>query len=379
MTFGLPGCAEKMHDRIKGFAYLVAVRRGGKARAAMASRDIVRRVHPWRRQMKSPGCVIAAVGIIACAGLQSSFADEPLGSGITMYFQMGGNPGDGSTLPRTNGARAAAAALGVKLNEQYSGWQPETMLNQFREALAASPSCVEIMGHPGNDAFATLVADAEKRGIVITSGNSPLTKLKDQYSANGFGYAGVDLYDGGKLTAQKMIEYGGLKKGDKALEYGLRAQAERGKSDQGLYDTLKAAGLDVDYIEISPEVDHDSSLAVPILAAYIQKHPDLKAIGTQHGNVTAFIAKALQDAGKKPGQITVGGIDLAPATIDGLKKGYISVALDQELYLQGFLPVVQCVLAKKYGLAGLSINTGAGVVTPKTIEALVPLIEKGIR
>jgi len=30
-----------------------------------------------------------------------------------------------------------------------------------------------------------------------------------------------------------MIEYGGLKKGDKALEYGLRAQAERGKSDRG--------------------------------------------------------------------------------------------------------------------------------------------------
>ena len=83
---------------------------------------------------------------------------------------------------------------------------------------------------------------------------------------------------------------------------GLRAQAERGKSDQGLYDTLVAAGLQVDYIEISPEVDHDSSLAVPIISAYLLKHPDLKAIGTQHGNVTAFIAKALKDAGKKPGE-----------------------------------------------------------------------------
>jgi simple sugar transport system substrate-binding protein len=62
-----------------------------------------------------------------------------------------------------------------------------------------------------------------------------------------------------------------------------------------------------------------------------------------------------------------------------LKKGYVSVVLDQQLYLQGFLPVSQCVLSKKYGLAGLSINTGAGVVTPKTIGALVPLIEKGIR
>jgi simple sugar transport system substrate-binding protein len=326
--------------------------------------------------MRTLAATIAAV-VVVTAGW--AHAQEKLGAGVVMYFQMGGNPGDGSTLPRTNGARAAAAAFGVTLKEQYSGWQPETMLNQFREALAASPACIEIMGHPGNEAFARLVADAEKRNVVITSGNSPLTKLKDQYTASGFGYAGVDLYEGGKLTALKMIEYGKLKKGDKALEYGLRAQAERGKSDQGLYDTLKAAGLQVDYIEISAEVDHDSSLAVPILTAYIQKHPDLKAIGTQHGNVTAFIGKALKDAGKKPGEVTVGGIDLSPATIDGLKKGYISVTLDQQLYLQGFLPVAQCVLSKKYGFAGLSVNTGAGVVTPKSIGGLVPLIDKGIR
>jgi len=328
--------------------------------------------------MKHVSAFLAVVGVVL-AGAMPARAEEPLGSGITMYFQMGGNPGDGSTLPRTNGARAAAAAFGVKLIEQYSGWQPEVMLNHFREALAASPACIEIMGHPGNEAFTGLVADAVKRGVVVTSGNSPLTKLKDQHVGKGFGYAGVDLYEGGKLTAQKMIEFGGLKKGVRALEYGLRAQAERGKSDQGLYDTLKAAGLEVDYIEISPEVDHDSSLAVPILSAYIQKHPDLKAIGTQHGNVTGFAGKAVQQAGKKPGEIIVGGIDLAPATIEGLKKGYISVVLDQQLYLQGFLPVVQCVLSKKYGFAGLATNTGAGVVTSKTINELVPLIEKGIR
>ena len=249
--------------------------------------------------MRRPAAVIAAIGLATLGLSPTLHAQETLGGGITIYFQMGGNPGDGSTLPRTNGARAAAAAYGAKLIEQYSGWQPEVMLKHFREALAASPACIEIMGHPGNEAFAPLVADAVKRGIVVTSGNSPLTKLQNMYGANGFGYAGVDLYEGGKLTAQRMIEYGALKKGDKALEYGLRAQAERGKSDQGLYDTLKAAGLEVDYIEISPEVDHDSSLAVPIITAYLQKHPDLKAIGTQHGNVTAFIGKALEQAGKR--------------------------------------------------------------------------------
>ena len=87
----------------------------------------------------------------------------------------------------------------------------------------------------------------------------------------------------------------------------------------------------------------------------------------------------MKRAGKKPGEITVGGIDLAPATIDGLKSGYVSVTLDQLLYLQGFVPVLQCVMSAKYKMPGISVNTGAGVVTPKTIDSLVSLIESGIR
>ena len=41
--------------------------------------------------------------------------------------------------------------------------------------------------------------------------------------------------------------------------------------------------------------------------------------------------------------------------------------------------MLQCVLTKAYKIAGISVNTGAGVVTPQTIDELVPLIEAGIR
>jgi simple sugar transport system substrate-binding protein len=292
---------------------------------------------------------------------------------------MGGNPGDGATWARQNGAADAAKAFGIQLIEQFSAWQPEIMLNQFREAMAAKPTCIAIMGHPGNTAFADLVAQAAQQGILVTSGNAPLTELFERYQERGFGYAGVELYAGGQLTAERMIEQGGLKAGDKALEYGLISQGERGLSDRGLKETLEKAGLEVDYIEISPEVNADSSLAVPVLTAYLAANPDVKAIGTQHGGVTSQIARALEQAGKKPGEVIIGGIDLAPATIDGLESGWISVTLDQQLYLQGFLPVMQCVLSANYGFAGLAINTGAGVVTPDTIRQLVPLIERGIR
>lgn len=324
----------------------------------------------WRGVMLAAALPLAAV--------VPASAQEALGEGMTIYMQMGGNPGGGATLPRTNGAKAAAAAFGVELIEQYSGWLPEEMLNQFREALAADPDCIVIMGHPGSGAFADLVAEAQERGIVVTSGNAPLTELLENYQSEGFGYAGVDLYAGGWLTGKQMVE-AGLQSGDKALVYGLLAEAERGLSTRGLKEALEDSGVTVDYLEISPEVNNDASLAVPILTSYIASNPDVKAIGTQHGNVTSFIPRGLEAAGKKPGEVTVGGIDLVPATIDGLQDGWITVVLDQQLYLQGFLPVTQCVLSKKYGLTGLSINTGSGVVTPETIDELVPLIEAGIR
>jgi simple sugar transport system substrate-binding protein len=321
----------------------------------------------------------AALALAVTGPAHAQTKEGPLGEGMTMYMQMGGNPGDGATWARQSGAADAAKSFGIRLVEQFSAWAPEKMLDQFREAVAAKPTCIGIMGHPGNGAFADLVAQAREQGIVVTSGNAPLSELFAKYQDQGFGYAGVELYAGGALTAQKMVEQGGLKAGDKALVYGLIGEAERGQSDRGLKETLEKAGLKVDYIEISPEVNADSSLAVPILAAYLANNADVRAIGTQHGGVTSQIGRALEQAGKKPGDVIVGGIDLAPATIDGLEDGWISVTLDQQLYLQGFFPVTQCVLSANYGFTGVSINTGAGVVTPQTIGKLVPLIERGIR
>ena len=82
-----------------------------------------------------------AAGVLAAGAAQAQSTKGPLGDGVTMYMQMGGNPGDGATLARQTGAAAAAKALGVdKLNSQFSAWAPETMLAQFKEALAARPA-----------------------------------------------------------------------------------------------------------------------------------------------------------------------------------------------------------------------------------------------
>jgi simple sugar transport system substrate-binding protein len=328
--------------------------------------------------MRLSNLLLIGAASAAVAAVAAPAAADPIGKGLTMYMQMGGNPGDGATLARQTGAKEAAQALGVELKEQFSAWAPETMIAQFKEAMAAKPSCIEIMGHPGSTPFHDLVKQAVDQGIVVTSGNSPMTDLQAEFGPKGFGYAGVDLYAGGTLTAKAMLAQG-LKSSDEAMVYGVFSQAERGQSEKGLADTLEKAGLKVDRLEITQEVNSDTSLGVPILVAYIQAHPNLKAIGTQHGGVTSVMDQVMQKAGKKPGDIVVGGIDLAPGTISALKSGTVSATLDQLLYLQGFIPVVQCVMSAKYKMPGLSLNTGAGTVTPKTIDALTKLIDAGIR
>ncbi|MBN1285393.1 MAG: substrate-binding domain-containing protein [Anaerolineae bacterium] len=300
------------------------------------------------------------------------------GEEIVVYMQMGGTEGDPSTLPRTNGAKAAAAALGITLVEQYSGWDPQTMIDQFKQAMAANPDGIVIMGHPGEAAFEALVDEAIAQGIIVTSNNNPLPNLEAKYQSLGFGYAGADLYAGGHLTGQSMVT-AGLQAGDKALVYDIWHEEGRSASAQGVYDALVEAGLEVEKLDVSQEVNSEASLAIPVLTAYLEANPDLKAIGTQHGNITATLPKVLEAAGKQPGDVIVGGIDLSPATIAGITDGYISVSFDQVLYLQGYFPVQQIWLTKMYKIPGLHINTGVGTVTPANIAEVAPLIEQGFR
>ena len=45
----------------------------------------------------------AAAAVATAAG--SASAADPIGKGLVMYMQMGGNPGDGATLARQTGRR----------------------------------------------------------------------------------------------------------------------------------------------------------------------------------------------------------------------------------------------------------------------------------
>ncbi len=299
--------------------------------------------------------------------------------GISITFFPGGSEGGPFASVVYRGAKAAEEDLGVKVDYVWSDWLPDKMVAQFKDAIARRPDGIAVMGHPGVAAYAPLVEEAISKGIIVTSQNTTLPAVEDKFKAKGFGYVGQELYPSGVMLAKAAAQRAGLKKGDRAMVWGLLGQETRGLRTKGAIDALKEIGVEVDYIEISDAVNSDASLGTPVVASYIATHPDVKLLITDHGALTATIGTYLNAARKKPGDIYTAGFDLSAATATGIKEGWIGCVLDQQPWLQGYLPILQICLTKKYGFAGLHIDTGAAIIDKTNIDFVAPLAEKGIR
>lgn len=298
---------------------------------------------------------------------------------IRIVFFPGGSEGGSFASVVYKGAKLAENDLGVTVEYVWSGWSPEKMVSQLKSAIARNPDGIAIMGHPGDDAYAPLVKRAREKGIIVTSQNSELPKLEAKYKASGFGYVGASNYSAGINLGEATVARAGLKKGDRAMVWGLLSQPSRGLRTKGAIEALEKAGVETDYIEISDAINADASQGAPVFASYVASHPDVKAIILDHGALTATAPNYMKSARKKAGDIYIAGFDLSPATAKGIEDGWISAVLDQQPFLQGYLPIVQIYLTKKFGFAGMNIDTGAAIIDKSNIEMVAPLAKQGIR
>jgi len=299
--------------------------------------------------------------------------------GVKIVFFPGGPPGCPFGTVVYNGAVAAAADLGADVEYMFSDWNTEKMVTQFKEAVATKPDGIAIMGHPGDDAFEALVDDAEAKGIIVTSQNTTLPRLEARYKADGFGYVGQELYASGYMLGQEAVKRTGLGAGDRAMVWGLLSEPTRGLRTKGVIDALEEAGMTVDYIEIDKATDADATAGVPVFTGYVTSKPDVKLVCTDHGGLTATLETYLTAAGKGPDDIYGIGFDLSPATAEAIRGGWTDLVLDQQPFLQGYLPIVQICLTKQYQFSGLHVDTGSGFAHKDNIEVLASLADKQIR
>jgi simple sugar transport system substrate-binding protein len=173
-------------------------------------------------------------------------------SDITIRFDFGGPEGGPFCGVLYYGAMAAARHLGCKVEAIWSDWDPGKEVEHFRETIAARPDGAVLIGQPGDEGFGPLVDEAISKGIIVTTICVDLPKTRAKYVANGFGYAGSELYSAGYALAEKAAMDNNLGKGDRAMVWGLLGEPLRGMRTKGCIDALEERGATVDYLDIAP-------------------------------------------------------------------------------------------------------------------------------
>jgi simple sugar transport system substrate-binding protein len=321
------------------------------------------------------GVALAAV-IAGSTAAQADALRDKWCSNVHIRFFVGGGEGDAFGTIVYNGAVQAAHDTGAQVDYIFSGWDSEKMTQQLREAVAAKPDGIAMMGHPGNAAIMPLAEEATKAGIKMIYQNVPVDDVTAKF---GGAYVGAQQGPQGHALGVEAIRRFGLKTGDAALVMGGWAQVERAQRELGTVKAFEEAGLNVTKLDAPQGSASDPNMSIPIITAALAAHPDTKIIvypgGQQLGNVGTY----MQAAGKKPGEIINIGFDTSPQVVQAFKDGWVQLSADQQPFQQGYLPILSLCEQVVYGLGGMSVDTGAGFVTPDNYQAVADLATQGLR
>ena len=331
------------------------------------------------RPMASATAAFAAALLAA----QSAHAVEPTAKwceGVKIAAFPGGPQGGVFANNVYNGYRQAELDLGPKVTYYFSNWDPNTMLTQLQQAIATKVDGIAFMGHPGDAATDPQIDKAFAQGIIFTTANTALPEAQKKYGPDGMGYVGANNHAAGQALGAEAAKRAGIKAGDEAFVWGLKGQGgDRGSRTVGVIEALEKAGAKVIYQEIDKATDADPNAGTATFVGVMKANPGVKLVVTDHGALTANVGVFARAASLKPGQVFFAGFDMSPNTAKAIKEGYQELVIDQQPYLQGYLPILNICLTKKFGFSGLDINTAGAFVDPKNVDAVAPLAAKEIR
>lgn len=133
-----------------------------------------------------------------------------------------------------------------------------------------------------------------------------------------------------------------------------------------------ADGLGVDLANQMIDSGQDPSEIKNKVLAYLSANPETDAVLTL-GPTSADPTLLALDENGMAGDIYFGTFDLGEDIVKGIKAGIINWGIDQQPFLQAYLPVVIMTNYHRYGvLPGNNINSGPGFVTADGLE----LVEK---
>jgi simple sugar transport system substrate-binding protein len=323
-----------------------------------------------RRTALSGGAAgIAAMILEACGGSSKSSSSASASGGgsgaagifgssksykFTFVNHVTTNP---FFTPTQNGAADACKLLGCSY--QWTGSQTSNvgeMVNAFNSAVSA-----------GVDGIAIALVDLKAFNAPVAkaiAGKIPVVAYNADAAGNArLAYIGQDL----KVSGQEMGTHIAslVPSGDVALFIATPGALNIQPRIDGAQQTLKQ------HPAIKPHVVATGAALTQELStvdSFVSAHTSYAGFFAVDGGSTQSVGQAIQKHGLK-GKAKGGGYDLTPVTQQTLAAGYLQFTIDQQPYLQGFLPILQLYMYQvSQTLTGIAdVNTGLKFLDATTV------------
>lgn len=264
-----------------------------------------------------------------------------------------------------NGVELAAQHTGA--NVEYRA--PETFdmvaMSQLIDAAVNQEPDGLVVSIPDGDALGPSIERAVAAGIPVISMNSGSDVAASLGAAL---HVGQSEYDAGKAAGMKLAEMGGKSAVCVNHEVGNVALDLR---CSGFADGFGGA------VDVLPTSNDPAEIESKVAAALASNEDvdTVMALGASLAGEPAVTAA--KNSGR---DIHVASFDLSASFLQSIVDGDAAFAIDQQQFLQGYLPVVFLANTANYGLMpGGNVPSGPNLVTKDKAAQVIELSAKGIR
>ena len=265
------------------------------------------------------------------------------------------------------GAEAAAEDLGVTLVWLPSDNDPEKHVQDIDAAIADGSDGIA-SSLPSPDQLVGPLESAVAEGIPVITLNSG---VNDYQAIGALTHVGQTEEIAGNGAGERFNAEGVTKilcgfqeQSNVALEERCSGLAEKFSGTV----VTEFMGLDADQTEQQNTIK-----------AALEADPDIDGFMGVGPVIAMSGLRASQDLDRG---LVIGGFDITPEIIDAIEAGDIAFTVDQQQYLQGYMPVLLLYLnvTNQNTLGGgLPILTGPGFVTPENAAEVKALVAQGTR
>ena len=265
-------------------------------------------------------------------------------------------------VPTQNGMADAAKLLGLP-NPKWGGSTTSSatqMVSYLDSAIAAKANGIATTVIDATS-FTTPVMNAMNAGIPVISYNADgvVNNGVATIGTNRLCYVGQALYNSGVAMGNRIKSLV-TTPGEVVIFIATPGSGNIQPRYDGAVSVLKPAGYTVKEVATGALTSQESAAEKAFL---VGAKSTLKGAFAVDAGSTELLGPALVSVGLK---VPAGGFDLTPGTLTAINNGQLDFTIDQNPYLQGFLPVIYMYL----------FNLTGGLVSPPNTDTGLTFVTK---